>query len=352
MLDVMTTGAFVGGPYVDAFEAEFALFSGVSHCVTAASGTDALELALRGCDLRPGARVVVPANSFVGKLESTIRAGGAPVLVDCDEHGLMDPSHLADRIDGQTGAVVPVHSSGQMCRMEEIADVIVRSGHDIAVIENSSQGHGATRNGLPAGAWSRASATCFYHDRILTAYGDGGAVLTSEPAVAARVRQLANHGLNERFEPEIVGFASQLHAIHAVILRAKLARLGCWIDSRRKVALDYLDRLAGLAADGLVVTPSVLEGNESVWSRFVIRVPNRDRLFEALRSAGIEAAVHHRTPLHLAPAYRDLGYGPGDFPMAEQLASEVLSLPIYPSLTESAVDEVVTVLDGALRGRR
>jgi dTDP-4-amino-4,6-dideoxygalactose transaminase len=347
MLEVMGGGRFIGGPEVEAFEDEFAAFSGSRFFVSAASASDALELALRGAGLQAGQSVIVAANSFVANLASVVRAGGVPELVDCDSNGLLDPDLLPDRLTGATGAVVPVHSHGQMCRMDEIEAAV--QGRSVTIVENAGLAHGATRHGRVPGAWSRASVTCFYHDRVLAAYGDGGGIMTDDPHVAARVRLLANHGMGETAEPIELGMNSQLDAMHAVVLRAKLHRVAGWISMRRSMAEHYNELLRPLADAGLISLPQVLDGNESVWSRYVIQVADgRDRVFTAMSEHGVETAIHYRTPLHLTQACRDLGYGPGDFPVAERLAREVLSLPIYPGMSEQAQERAVDVLAAAL----
>lgn len=333
--------AFVLGEEVAQFEAAFAAFQGVDHCVGVANGTDALELALRAVDLPPGAEVVLPANTFVASAFAVVRAGGVPVLVDVDPDTLLaDPEAVAAAVTPRTAAVMPVHLYGQMAPMEGLSSL------GVPVVEDAAQAQGATRNGVGAGAWGEVAGTSFYPGKNLGAYGDAGAVLTRSEEVAARVRALRNHGSEVKYEHPAPGFNSRLDTVQAVVLLAKLQRLAAWNEERRTAAVRYLDLLAGVEG---VVLPVTDDGNVHVWHLFVVRVPERDRVVATLNGAGIGAGVHYPKPVHLHGAFSSLGLGEGAFPVAEEAARTVLSLPIYPGITASQQERVVVELRKALR---
>ncbi|WP_042418616.1 DegT/DnrJ/EryC1/StrS family aminotransferase [Streptacidiphilus anmyonensis] len=344
---VLARTAFVGGEEVAAFEREYAAFGGVAHCVGVANGTDAVELALRAAGVTAGDEVVLPANTFIATAGATARLGAVPVLVDClPDSYLIDPDAALDAIGPDTRAVVPVHLYGQPAPAAELAAAL--PSH-VRVVEDAAQSQGASRNGRTPGQGGIA-ATSFYPGKNLGAYGDAGAVLTDDPELAATVRSLANHGSTVKYRHDLAGFNSRLDGLQAVVLRAKLARLAGWNQARRDAAARYGELLAGLAADGRVVPPTAAEGNEHVWHLYVVRVPgaDRDAVVGKLNAAGIGAAIHYPTPVHLTPAFARLGLGPGSFPQAERAAEEILSLPLHPHLTADQQARVVDALTGAL----
>jgi dTDP-4-amino-4,6-dideoxygalactose transaminase len=332
---VLAASAFIQGPDVAEFEREFAAFARVGHCVGVGNGTDAIELALRAADLPPGAGVILPANTFVASAEAVLRAGLRPVLVDVDpDHLLADPARVAEAAAGtDVAAVLPVHLFGQMAPMKEIGDIAAGAG--LVVVEDAAQSQGASHLGRASGS------------RGLLADGDAGAVLTDQPELAERVRLLGNHGSARKYEHSTLGFNSRLDTLQAVVLRAKLARLAGWNALRRAAAARYDALLADL--DG-VTLPRTLPGNEHVWHLYVIRVPRRDEVLRRLNEAGIGAGIHYPVPVHLAPAFAGLGYEAGDFPVAERAAGEILSLPLYPQITEEQQERVVAALRQALEG--
>jgi dTDP-4-amino-4,6-dideoxygalactose transaminase len=335
---VLADGAFVQGPAVDAFEAEFAAFGGAAHCVGVGNGTDALELALRAVGVSAESEVVLPANTFVATAEAVLRAGARPVLADVDpDHLLLDPDRVKAVVAPQTAAVIPVHLYGQLAPMAGLTAL------GLPVIEDAAQSHGATQDGLRF--FGALAATSFYPGKNLGAYGDAGAVLTGSADLARSVRLLANHGSAEKYRHETLGFNSRLDTLQAVVLRAKLARLADWNERRRAAAARYTELLAGLPE---VTPPRVAPGNEHVWHLYVIRVPDRDRVLADLREAGVQAQIHYPVPVHLQPAFRDLGYGPGDFPIAEEAAGQILSLPLFPHITVEQQQNVVNMLRSVL----
>ncbi|MBY6436603.1 DegT/DnrJ/EryC1/StrS family aminotransferase [Rhodococcus kroppenstedtii] len=338
--DLLRSAAFVGGPAVARFERDYAAFVGVDHCVGVGNGTDAVELALRGVGVGPGDEVILPANTFVATAEAVSRIGADPVLVDVDPASLLlDPDAAARAVTDRTAAIVPVHLYGQTAPMDEI--LAVADAHGLAVVEDAAQSQGATRNGRAAGSFGRAAATSFYPGKNLGAAGDAGAVLTSDPEVAQRIRVLAAHGSARRYEHEVIGLNSRLDALQAVVLSAKLARLEKWNRSRQDAAERYAELLGDV--DGLEL-PSSRPGNDDVWHLHVVRTDRRDELAAALADAGIGTGIHYPTPIHLTQAYRGLGLGPGSFPVAERAAGRILSLPMYPHLTADRQERVAEVV--------
>jgi len=348
---VLASTGFVGGPEVAAFEDEYARYCGVGYCVGVANGTDAVELALRAAEVGRDDEVVVPANTFVATAEAVARIGARPVFVDCDPDSLLiDVQAAVAAVRPRTAAVLPVHLYGQLAPVEQLTAKLAGSG--VRVIEDAAQCQGATRHGRGAGAGGGLAATSFYPGKNLGAYGDAGAVVTDDPAVAARVRALANHGGLDKYSHDLVGFNSRLDALQAVVLRAKLKRLAGWNEARRAAAARYDELLAGV--DG-VVRPTTAAGNEHVWHLYVIQVqsPGRDRerrdaLVARLNAEGIGAGVHYPTPLHRTPAFAHLGYERGAFPNAEGAAARIVSLPLHPHLTAAQQERVVLALRAAL----
>jgi len=342
--DVISSTAFIKGEVAVAFEQDYAAFTGVAHCVGVASGTDALELALRAAEVPAGAEVIMPANTFVATAEAVVRAGGRPTFADVDpDYLLLDPVALERALNQQTGAVIPVHLFGQLAPMAAIADAAARRG--AVIIEDAAQAHGATQSGRPAGSFGLLAGVSFYPGKNLGAYGDAGAVLTDSAEHARRVRLLGDHGSERRYEHLTIGFNSRLDAFQAVVLRAKLRGLAAGNLARRQAASRY----AELLADHPEVTlPRTTPGNEHVWHLYVIRVPRRDHVLRCLHDEGINAGIHYPVPVHLQPAFRHLGYGPGDFPVAEAAAGQLLSLPLYPQITEEQQARVADAIRRAL----
>jgi dTDP-4-amino-4,6-dideoxygalactose transaminase len=340
--EVMSSTAFIKGEVAAAFEREYAAFTGVAHCVGVANGTDALELALRAAEVPAGAEVIMPANTFVATAEAVVRAGARPAFADVDpDYLLLDPGGLEAALSQQTGAVVPVHLFGQMAPMAAIADLTGRRG--TVIIEDAAQAHGATQSGRPAGSFGLLAGVSFYPGKNLGAYGDAGAVLTESAEHARRIRLLGDHGSERRYEHLTIGFNSRLDALQAVVLRAKLRRLAAGNQARRQAASRYTELLADLPE---VILPRIVPGNEHVWHLYAIRVPRRDDVLRCLNDEGIGAGIHYPVPVHLQPAFRHLGYGPGDFPVAEAAARQLLSLPLYPQITQ---EQQVRVADAVRR---
>ena len=315
---VVASGRYILGAEVTAFEREFAATVGTGFAVGVASGTDAIDLALRASGVGPGDEVIVPSNTYIATWLATTRTGAAVVPVEPDAATMqLDPDRLEGAITRRTRAVVAVHLYGQPAEMDAIG-AIARS-HGVAVVEDAAQAHGARYRGRPVGSLGDAAAWSFYPTKNLGALGDAGAVTTDDPALAERVRSLRNHGSVERDRHLERGLNSRLDEIQAAILRVKLPLLGRWNARRAAVAARYLEAIA----DGPLVPPSVPAWIEPAWHQFVVRTPARDRLRQHLRDAGIETLVHYPTPPHLQPAYADLGLGAGSLPIAERIREGV-----------------------------
>jgi dTDP-4-amino-4,6-dideoxygalactose transaminase len=341
---VVTDSSFVLGEAVERFEDQFARYVGVSHCVGVGNGTDALELSLRALDIGPGDEVIVPTNSFVASAVAVTRAGAIPVLVDVDaDSHLMDLEKVAAALTPRTRAVMPVHLYGQMVSIENLVELL--QGTDIAIVEDAAQAHGSRRNGSSMGSFSEVAATSFYPGKNLGAYGDAGAILSNSAVVAERVRLLRNLGSAAKYDHPEIGFNTRLDSLQAVVLLAKLTRLETWNELRRQAAARYQALLADLER---VELPVVSSGNEPNWHLFVVRVPHRDQVLRTLHEAGIRAGIHYPIPIHRQGAFSGLEHR-SSFPVAERLADEILSLPIFPGISERDQELVSETLREALR---
>ncbi len=343
---LMTSGAYVLGPPVAEFEEAFAAYSGVRNCIGVASGTDALELSLRAIGIGEGDEVILPANTFIASALAVVRTGARPALVDSDaEPHLMVPELVEARTTDATRALFPVDLFGQMADYERLEPIARRSG--LAIVEDAAQAQGASRGGRRAGAAGLIAGTSFYPGKNLGAYGDAGAVLTDDDALAESVRRLRNYGSDVKYHHPELGFNSRLDSLQAVVLRAKLKRLDDWNAARRAAAARY-DELIG--DDERVALPRTMPGNEHVWHIYAVRLPRRDEVIGKLNAAGIGAGIHYPVPLHLQGAFAHLGHGPGDFPNAERAADEMLSLPLFPGISEAQQAHVASSLRAALDG--
>ncbi|PVZ57064.1 DegT/DnrJ/EryC1/StrS family aminotransferase [Arthrobacter sp. H-02-3] len=339
---VIAESSFILGPQVGEFEEAWARYCGAAFAVGVGNGTDAIELALRAAGIGRGDEVILPANTFVATAGAVHRAGADIVLADCNEDFLLDPQQVANRVTPRTKAVIGVHLYGQAAPIELIR---AAAGPGMVVVEDMAQAQGAERWGQRAGTLGDIAATSFYPGKNLGAYGDAGAVMTSSSEFAERARRLRNHGGTVRYDHPEVGFNSRMDSLQAVVLSAKLCLLDEWNRQRRAAAAVYRELLSEV--DG-VILPQTASGNEHVHHVYVIRIAERDRVVRELNSAGIGAAIHYPVPIHLLPAYAELGHRPGAFPAAERFAAEILSLPIYPGISVLDQELVVGKLRAAL----
>lgn len=341
----LETSGFIGGPAVDAFEAAWADYCETSHAVGVANGTDAIELTLAALGIGPGDEVIVPANTFVATVSSVMRVGAQPVFVDVDPATmLMTADAVTAALTARTTAVIAVHLYGQPVDMRSIRTVADNAG--IAVIEDAAQAHGARWEGRRAGSMGDAACFSFYPGKNLGALGDGGAVVTDDAALAERVRQLANHGRGEdRYAHDVVGRNSRLDSMQAAFLHVKLGRLDAWNEARRVAAARYDELLAPYVR----VTDQRTEA-ESVYHLYVIRTDDRDDLRLALESAGIATGLHYPIPVHHQPPYLDVNRAP--LTVVEDAASTMLSLPMFPHITEGQIEWVADAVREHLHQRR
>jgi dTDP-4-amino-4,6-dideoxygalactose transaminase len=333
---LIDSSAFTNGPAVAAFERAFADYCGTSECVGLASGLDALRLALLAAGLEPGDEVVVPAMTFVATLEAVTQAGGVPVVVDVreDDYGL-DAEAAAATIGDRTRALLPVHLYGQLADVAALRTLA--DERSLFLLEDACQAHGATRDAIRAGTGGAAAAFSFYPGKNLGAMGDAGALVTNDARTADVVRALREHGQRRKYHHDLEGYTARLDTIQALVLLRKLPLLDAANEGRRAAARAYAERLAGV---GDLLLPQVARGSSPVWHLYVVRTADPDALAAHLRSRGIATGRHYPQPPHLTDAYRRLGYAAGDFPVAEALARECLSLPLFPSLTEEQVERV------------
>jgi dTDP-4-amino-4,6-dideoxygalactose transaminase len=333
---VLESGHYILGPEVEAFEREFAAYLGAAHAVTVANGTDALELALRAAGIKSGDRVITVANTATATAAAIELAGAEAVLVEIDPRTMtMDPGALEQRLAGSRDprfkAVVPVHLYGHPADLPRIMEIARR--HDLAVIEDCAQAHGASIQGRRVGTWGDAAAFSFYPTKNLGAIGDGGAVTTNEARLAEQVRLLRQYGWRQRYVSESPGKNSRLDELQAAILRVKLAQLDAGNQRRQALAGQYLRRLAGTR----LTLPETAPGCQPVWHQFVVRTAARESLRIQLEGVGVQTAVLYPVPIHRQPAYRDDSL---QLPVTEQACRELLCLPIHPGLDNADVDSI------------
>jgi dTDP-4-amino-4,6-dideoxygalactose transaminase/acetyltransferase-like isoleucine patch superfamily enzyme len=342
---VILNTRFISGKEVKEFESAFARFCNVEHAVGVANGTDALTLALRALGVGAGDEVITVSNSFIATPEAILGVNATPVFVDVDpQTHLMDPSLLEARITPRTKAIIPVHLYGQLAPMPEIMEIAKR--HNLKVIEDAAQAHGATLHGRGPGQWGDIASFSFYPGKNLGAYGDAGAVVTNNAELAQKLAMLRDHGRTGKYESAVIGCNSRLDTLQAAVLLVKLPHLAKWNESRRKWSNYYREQLAGMP----IHLPVDAEASCPVFHLFVVRHPNRDRLAAYLRERGIASGIHYPLPLHLQPALACLGHKEGDFPVTEAAAKEILSLPMFPELKQADADRVVAAVRSFLAG--
>ncbi len=333
---VLESSEFVLGSEVATFEREFATYCGTSECIALNSGTSALHLALLAAGVGPGDEVITVPFTFVASVAAILYAGARPALADIEPRSLtLDPATIEAAITPRTKAILPVHLYGQPADMDPIMEVARR--HGLVVIEDAAQAHGAKYKGRPAGSIGDMGCFSFYPTKNLGAYGEGGAVTTSNAEYARKIRMLRDWGQDGKYHHVLRGYNYRMEGLQGAILRVKLRHLEKWTEDRRAVAKKY----SSLLADCGVERPAEMTWARHVYHVYTLRADDRDSLRAALSADGIQTAIHYAEPAHLQPAYSDLGYGKGAFPQSEAAAKQVLSLPIYPELPAAAIAEVV-----------
>jgi dTDP-4-amino-4,6-dideoxygalactose transaminase len=336
---VVGNANFILGEDVSLFEAEFAEYCETAFCVGLDSGTSALELALRAFDIGPGAEVITVANTFVATVSAIAYTGARPVLVDADpETYSIDVEAVARAITPNTRAIIPVHLFGQPVDMEPLLDLARRK--NIRVIEDACQAHGAEYHGKRVGSLADIGCFSFYPGKNLGAYGDAGALVTNDPAIAQRVRMLRDYGQTRKYHHQFIGYNRRLDTLQAAVLRVKLPNLDGWNSARARHAETY----NAILADSPVVTPTTANARSHVYHLYVVRLRDRDKLQAYLQELGIATGIHYPIPIHLQEAFAHLGYHRGDFPVAEQCADQMLSLPMYPELTQGQIAFVASAV--------
>jgi dTDP-4-amino-4,6-dideoxygalactose transaminase len=339
-------GDFTNGEAVAEFERQFGEHSGRKHCVGLSNGLDALRLSLVASGLAPGDGVVVPAGTFAATFEAVLQAGGTPIVVDVSEGDYnLDVSQTEAAAAAGASHVMPVHLYGQLADMRGLSRIA--EAHGVQIVEDACQAHGARREGVRAGDVARVAAFSFYPSKNLGAMGDAGALVTDDEELASRVRALRVHGETSKYHHEYVGYTARLDTVQAIVLLEKLPLLTEWNRQRRAAARFYEEALSGIGGLRLPAEP---EGSESVWHLYVVRTSNPERLAAFLAGCGIQSGRHYPEPVHLSPAYRNLGFAPGDFPVAEALAREGLSLPLYPGISEAQLESVCQAIFEYFRG--
>jgi dTDP-4-amino-4,6-dideoxygalactose transaminase len=340
---VIEKSSFIMGPDVKKFEEEFARFCGTKFAAGVNSGTDALYLALSAMGIGPGDEVILPTHTFIATALCVSYTGAKVVFVDIEDVTYnICPESLKKAVTVKTKAVIPVHLYGQMANMSEIKAITDKRG--IAILEDACQAHGARYQGIRSGAVGKAGCFSFYPTKGLGAWGDGGMVVTNDEKIHRMITMLRDYGRTDRYAHTIKGYNSRLDTMQAVVLSAKLKHLDEWNAMRQKVAAIYARELAGA---GLVI-PKVAPDRDHVYQTYAVRVKNREAVMDRLKAKGVTTLIHYPIPIHLQEAYRDAGYKAGDFPVAEKVVDEILSLPLFPHMTEAQVKDVAKAIKESL----
>ncbi|WP_292595189.1 DegT/DnrJ/EryC1/StrS family aminotransferase [Mesotoga sp. UBA5847] len=334
-LEALDSGWYVLGEKVSQFEKEFADYVGARHCVGLNSGLDALILAFRALEIGKGDEVIVPANTYIASVLGVTENGARPIFVEPDEFYNIDPARIEEVVTERTKAILPVHLYGQPARMEEI--MAIAKKYNLFVVEDCAQAHGATINGKNIGTFGDINCFSFFPTKNLGAFGDAGAIVTDSEELAERVRLLRNYGSVKKYYHEIEGVNSRLDEFQAALLSVKLTHMAELEDDRRRVAEKYLEEIT----NPLLKLPKIKEGFKHVWHLFVVKCNRRDELQEFLSDNGIGTQIHYPVPPHLSGAYRRFGYKKGDFPITENYANTILSLPLYNGMTNEEADYVI-----------
>lgn len=331
--DICQSGSFILGNELKEFERNFASYCGCRYAVGVANGTDALFLVMKALGIGSGDEVITAPNSFLATAGAVIAAGAKPVFADVRDDYNIDPNKIEEAITGRTKAIMPVHLTGRPADMSAILDIAKR--HDLYVIEDAAQSVGASYNGKKAGSFGIAGCFSFHPLKTLNAYGDGGAITTNDTTLYEKLVKIRNHGLKNRDECDVWGYNSRLDNLQAAILNVKLRYLDGWNKRKREMAAMYGERLRGV-----VKVPVDAQSEEPVYHTFIVQCERRDELMQHLLKLGVETKMHYPIPIHLQEAASLLGYKKGDFPVAEAQAKKILSLPIYPELSDEELEAV------------
>lgn len=333
---VLDNSAFVGGPFVEKFEESFARFCGTAHAVAVSSGTSALWMTLICLGIGPGDEVITVPNSFIATAEAISLCGARPVFVDVEQDSCtLNPGLLEAAVTPNTKAIIPVHLFGQPANMDPV--MAFAAERNLFVIEDACQAHGARYKDRPAGSMGDAACFSFYPGKNLGAYGEAGAVTTNNAELAGNIRRMRDHGQSRKYYHGMIGWNGRMDGIQGAILSVKLEYLASWNEKRRKNAVLYHDLLHGQEG---VILPAEMEYARHIYHIYAIRVQNRDRVLARLNEKGISCGIHYPLPIHLQDAYRSFGLTKGTFPVAEQSADQLLSLPMYPELTPEQIEYV------------
>jgi dTDP-4-amino-4,6-dideoxygalactose transaminase len=334
--NVLDKAAFILGEEVTQFETEFGRAHDARHCCGVSSGTDGNHVVLWALGVGPGDEVIIPVNTFIATAWGATLCGATPVFVDCDiDNYNIDPKEIESKITSRTKAIVAVHLYGQPADVDPLLEIARK--HSLYLVEDCAQAHLAEYKGKKVGSLSEASSFSFYPGKNLGAYGEAGAAVTNDSEVAAKFKMIRDHGADRKYYHETYGHNYRMEAIQAAVLRIKLRHLDEWTEARRRNARRYDEYLEGLPA---TIRPTEMSYAKHVYHLYVIRSPHRDKLQKHLETKGISTGLHYPVPLHLQKAFHDLGYKEGDFPVAEKVAKEILSLPMYPELTEQQLKYV------------
>lgn len=340
--NVIDNSSFIMGKPLDDFEKDFAEYCGTKYCLGVANGGDALRLALLSLGVGKEDEVITVANTFSATVDAIMQVGATPILVDCDEYFNIDVSQIEGKINKKTKALLPVHLYGQVANMDEIMRLAKK--YSLKVVEDAAQAAGADFKGKKAGTFGDVSCFSFYPGKNIGALGDGGAILTKSEKIVDQIRMLRNYGISEKYYEKIIGFNSRLDAIQAAVLSVKLKYLDKWNEQRREIAKIYNKLL-----EGVVETPKEQKQGTHIYHLYVIKVGDkkiRDKLQEYLASKDISTVLHYPIPVHLQEAYKSFGFTKGDFPIAEENSETILSIPMFPGITEDEIREVAKEIKG------
>lgn len=344
---VLKSGHFILGPNVAAFEQEVATYLGVKHSIGVASGTDALVIALRALGIGSGDEVILPAYTFFATAGAIMLVGAHPVFVDVyPDTYCLNIQDVVNRITPKTKAIIPVHLYGSPADMSPLMEIA--NEHDIKVIEDNAQAFGAEYQGKKTGSIGHLGCLSFFPTKNLGGYGDGGMVVTNDDELATRLRALRTHGWKKKYYPEVLGYNSRLDELQAAILRVKLHHVDAWNEQRRRIAYLYTDKLSKLG----IVTPGDAQHTRHVYHLYTVRFKQRDQIKNALKTNGIASDIYYPCPPHLADPCRSLGYQIGDFPFADAASREVLSIPLYPEMSDEQVSFVIETIQKVLEEGR